>query len=69
MIWSCRTDPTGRYTDWVSDDDVWVCAEGTDEYERKLGRPVALLMRMHGRQMLLGCFATLAEAKQAAEEF
>lgn len=74
MIWR-RTISTesapycAPYADWVSDDGVWLCAEGMDEAERKLGRPIALLMIDKGRHLMIGCFATLKEAKQAAEEF
>ena len=64
-----RQNPGEPYADWVSDDGVWLCAEGMDEAERKLGRPIALLMIDKGRHVLIGCFATLKEAKQAAEEF
>lgn len=55
------------YTDWVNDD--WLCAEGYDERERKLGRPFALFSVGKGRNLLIGCFATLQEAQRAAEEF
>jgi hypothetical protein len=69
MDW-CRkisTDSSVRYTDWVA--DGWLCAEGFDEAERKLGRPFALFAVGKGRHLLIACFATLSEAQRAAEEF
>ncbi len=67
-----KHDPVGlgakKFTDWHSDCGDFVCAQGLSEYERKQGKPWALLYRSSARMIMIACFAELEEAQAAAED-